>query len=547
MCRLALLPFSAFRKLLLLVVAVLVAQSAAAIAQQPVTISRVVASGDAHLEFACEVKPYLMSALAKSYGNASFTKLWAARSVLKNTGDSAVSDYRIRFRIADYSAWSNWQRCNAIAPGDEVAAPFFPVLDVEKLARMTSARQAMLEIEFEFRRADGELVRETESQQIQLLSRNQVVFSSRSRDEISSFHEAFDFVPVLLSSMVSAEDPAMQQLAGAISGLAGGVAASTSDDDAVKYLAALFIYLSDNGVAYQTPPNFLIAGTSAQHVKYGRDVLRNRAGTCVDLAVLFASACEAVGLNPVLVLIEGHCFPACYLPSGKLVAIEATGIGKVSFADAVSYGMEELEEAQRQPAYFINIAQSRAKGLSCIDLPEVPVNFLGELGYRTGAAPAANATVDADKDDADEKGASEDGGTENGGDVQPASYELEVEEEVKGEDEIDVAEVPAVLPSSSALPALAGIWVFDKQFEDVHLTIVEGFAADGGYAGRMRIETADGKVKEGDVEGQWSIEGDKLVVRTDDGAIVRPFKFEDGTLWVYFPEFESSLGFLRAE
>ena len=69
-------------------------------------------SGRASFDFEFQAKPQVMTCLAKSYGNPKFTHMWMARTVLKNTGDQAVTDYRVRFRFRDYApSWSAWQHC----------------------------------------------------------------------------------------------------------------------------------------------------------------------------------------------------------------------------------------------------------------------------------------------------------------------------------------------------------------------------------------------------------------------------------------------------
>ena len=71
-----------------------------------------------------------------------------------------------------------------------------------------------------------------------------------------------------------------------------------------------------NHIAYQTPPSYVNGHTNGQHIKYARDVLRNHSGTCIDLAIFFASACESVNLQTALVITKGHCFPVVRLPQG---------------------------------------------------------------------------------------------------------------------------------------------------------------------------------------------------------------------------------------
>ncbi|MEQ8791257.1 MAG: hypothetical protein RIC55_33655 [Pirellulaceae bacterium] len=460
-------------------------------------------AGAHDLRFECDVKPYLMAALAKSYGNARFTNLWTARSVLKNTGGEVLTDYRVRFRIVDHGSWSSWKRCENVLPGQTVVDPFFPVLDVDKVAKMTGSRPAMLEVEYEYRRVDGELVEESDSRRIQMLSRNQVVFSSLAGGEAVGFHDNFDYAPAVLASMVTSEDPVMQQLAGAVSGMAGGVAAAANDEHALKYLEALYAFMSNNGIAYQTPPGFLMQGANGQHIKYGRDVLRNRAGTCVDLAVLYASGCEAVGLRPVLVIIPGHCFPACYLPSGQLVAVESTMIGKADFGQAVETGMKEMSDARQNVAYFVDIQECRAEGLYCLDLPEVPVNFLEQLGYQTVASDNRRQ------------------------EVQVVNY---VEQDERR-------------PADVAHPAaLVGRWEFNGNVEGLGLNLIAVFTENGQYGGYAK-QTRNGRWEVTRSSGTWKVEDGKLVVRSEHGTFIRDFKFEDGTLWVYFQELDYTLGF----
>jgi hypothetical protein len=296
--------------------------------------------------------------------------------------------------------------------------------------------------------------------------------------------------------MVAAEDPVMQQLAGAVSGMAGGVAASANDEGAIKYLHALYVFAGHNGIAYQTPPGFLISGNNGQHIKFGRDVLRNRAGTCVDLAVLFASACEAVGLRPVLVVIPGHCFPACYLPSGQLVAVESTMIGKADFKQAFEYGMKELADARQSVSYLIDVQEHRALGVYCIDLPEPPLNYLDELGYKTvSTAGSAGRSV----------------------------------------------------PNDGAAAGLAGKWTFDGTINGVQVQAIDVLAEDGSYAGWIRTTAANGYVEEATSQGTWAVENGKLVVRSEHGTFAREFKLENGKLYIYFREINTTVAFRRAE
>ena len=85
-----------------------------------------------------------------------------------------------------------------------------------------------------------------------------------------------------------------------------------------------------------------------QQMEFGRDVLQNRAGTCIDLTIFYASVCEASGLRSVVFLPLGHAFPAVILPDGELLPVESTLIRRGTFEDAVMAGqlkVKRLDEA----------------------------------------------------------------------------------------------------------------------------------------------------------------------------------------------------------
>ena len=108
----------------------------------------------------------------------------------------------------------------------------------------------------------------------------------------------------------------------------------------------LYEILRANDFTYQHPPALSDKQLSfdiqrVQNVKFPRDVIRDRSGTCIDLAILYASMVNAVGLEPHLALIPGHCFPVVRLPGGQLVAVEATGLaGGLRFGSAGFAKME---------------------------------------------------------------------------------------------------------------------------------------------------------------------------------------------------------------
>jgi hypothetical protein len=142
--------------------------------------------------FAVEKKDAVMSCLAKCYSNERFSFLWAARSRFDNTGSATLSDYRVRFRIAGFSAWSQWHQTSKVYPGQTVVDPYYPVFDLDKLNVLTGPRPVMLEIEYEYRRPNGEKIAESDSRQMDLLGCNQTIFSGLASSEIMSFADRLE-------------------------------------------------------------------------------------------------------------------------------------------------------------------------------------------------------------------------------------------------------------------------------------------------------------------------------------------------------------------
>ena len=447
----------------------------------------------ADVNFELDSKPHLMSCLATLYGDESFSNFWAARSVFKNSGEQPISDYRVRFRIAGHSGWSQWNRSKVVYPGQTVVDPYFPVFDLNTLSDMSAARPAMIEVEYEYESADGTKVQETDATRVQLLSRNQVVYSSRKQDETLDWAESFEYGPFIISAFAHSEDPAIQQLAGRVAGMADGAAASYSDEDAEKFLTAMWKFMEMNKIAYQSPPSLTVNNTFGQNVKYGRDVLRNRAGTCIDLAILWASSAKAVGLKSYVVLIPGHAFPVIGLPGGNVMPIESTVIGKGTFAQATEIGVKTYNEALKGNHYMIDIDQLQDLGVRSLDLAKVDDNFLGQLGYKTEEAGAANETKT----------------------TQETNYR---EEQTNTTASVDPRD-------------LVGTWGIQYEEEGKVRYMQFTFTADAEYI-FCHYESRNAEwVKFDEGRGTWGVQDSTLIINNSNGNKVQlPFRFAEGKL-----------------
>src|SRR5699024_6860251 len=75
--------------------------------------------------------------------------------------------------------------------------------------------------------------------------------------------------------------------------------------------SAIYTTVCNLGLSYALPPkDFEING---QKIRLPGQILDNKVATCLDTAMLFASAFEQAGLQPLVVLKDGHAFAGVWL------------------------------------------------------------------------------------------------------------------------------------------------------------------------------------------------------------------------------------------
>lgn len=86
----------------------------------------------------------------------------------------------------------------------------------------------------------------------------------------------------------------------------------TRNADVVKLqMAAVYAALQSKNIVYNNPPaSYEKAG---QRVRLPYSVIEQKQGTCIDLAVTYASCLEAAGLFPLIIIKKGHAYCGCRL------------------------------------------------------------------------------------------------------------------------------------------------------------------------------------------------------------------------------------------
>jgi tetratricopeptide (TPR) repeat protein len=334
-----------------------------------------------------QTKPHVMSALYKLYGDRRFHKLWVARALFRNTGGEVLTDYRVRFRLAGYSEWSRWETCDVVHPGQTVVDPFYPIIDARRVRELQGATPVDVQVEHSYVRPGGEKVSDSSSERTRLLGMNEGVYSDIAVDRDSSWYEMFKDAPLVLASFTSANDPVILDVVARLGWATRGTGTSLNDKEAITFLRALYDLMRAN-IKYETTPGNRIDGLLHQHLKYGRDVLRYRSGTCVNTAIFYASVVEAAGLDAFIFVIEGHAFAGARLPSGKLLPVETTKATRgdgAPFEVAVEEAGKTFAEASAVGLILpVDIRWQRQRGVTPPELPDAGKDPLKEWGIVTG-------------------------------------------------------------------------------------------------------------------------------------------------------------------
>ncbi len=355
--------------------------------------------GEPEVEVAVRYKERLMSAVYKIYADqqAHVGAYWVAKTVFTNTGKTPVFDLKITYRLGDYTDASVPEPYSLVPAGGSAVDTYYPIIKA-KVAELRTTTPLQLYVRYEYHDGAGKAYSGELTKRVDMLGINQFEFSNlNDADRTDSWFDHFNNAP-LLSAFVTRLDDPVKQFAGYVSHAAGGVAAASDDKSAVVWLQKAYEMELLNDIVYSTPSDFLTPDRSnGQDIKYPRDVFRDRTGTCVDLAITYAALAEAVGLKSNLMVVRGHTFPVIRLPSGKLLAVESTGLGggnqRMMFDKAVEYGMKEFQDYLNQGVfYFVNVEEEWSTDrVPNPELAQLGTDFLAKSGIRPVDELVANA------------------------------------------------------------------------------------------------------------------------------------------------------------
>lgn len=231
-------------------------------------------------------------------------------------------------------------------------------------------------------------------------------------DDIDITALAFDewhgygFYPELLTAFITPNHPEITKITADAAKLLGQWTGDPSLDayqsnDPGRILAqagAIFGALQKQNIIYAVhPASFEKVG---QRVRLCDAVIQEKMGNCLDLTLLYAACLEAVGLNPILILKNGHIFSGVWLEDlsfpeavqddaslitkrlangvNEIAVIETTLLtsGKNATFDDARQAAEQEMLGQAPVEYIIDVARARLSGIS-----PLPLRVHTEQGY----------------------------------------------------------------------------------------------------------------------------------------------------------------------
>ncbi|RZL35314.1 MAG: hypothetical protein EOP35_14685 [Rubrivivax sp.] len=156
--------------------------------------------------------------------------------------------------------------------------------------------------------------------------------------------------------------------------------------------------LHDWQLGYINPPPSYSKQLDSQRLRMPSAVLADRAGTCIDLALLFAACLELVDIYPVVFLLEGHALPGWWRhPSFREEYMQMTG--NYSGAVQADASGSSAANAQAVPWHAGRASWDEVRGL-ILDRKLVPIETV-RLTEHCGFVEAIEAGVEALSDRAD--------------------------------------------------------------------------------------------------------------------------------------------------
>jgi len=118
------------------------------------------------------------------------------------------------------------------------------------------------------------------------------------------------------------------------------------DPNRVKNMAAAaYAAIQQKNITYAEPPSSFEA--FGQRIRLADAVLEQHLGTCMDMTLLYVACLEAMGLNPIMVMMKGHIFAGVWLV-------------EESFSDMIMDDPSQLEKRMSKGIHEVAVVECTA-------------------------------------------------------------------------------------------------------------------------------------------------------------------------------------------
>jgi hypothetical protein len=164
---------------------------------------------------------------------------------------------------------------------------------------------------------------------------------------------------------------------------------SNDPERVLQIMSSIYSAIQNEEIVYSSlPPGYEETG---QRLRLLNTIQQEKFGNCIDISLLFAACLEAVNLNPILIIVRGHAFIACWLQDDKfsevinddktaitkrlskgireIAAVESTSVCKgnnIKFSDALNAGEAQLVQKEE---FLLSVDIKRARTLRIRPLP----------------------------------------------------------------------------------------------------------------------------------------------------------------------------------
>jgi hypothetical protein len=253
----------------------------------------------------------------KLYGTPEFGegRYWVAKATVKNTGEATYTNLRVTYQIGDASVTS--APYLSLAPGQVVTDTAYPAFPTPLKG---PALDVAATVTYDAPAQPGQ-VATSEKRQLAVVPRGEFIFADEDARDQDAWKRRFAQAP-LLAALLTPEEPAVSEVAGYIKDGFKDVPAT-----AAQLCVALYNFLDLNRVTVTDPANFLRTTPAKTAVRLPWETLEQRGGTSLDVALLYASACLALGLSEAqLCLIPGEVAVLVPLPDASGLRVTFSGL-----------------------------------------------------------------------------------------------------------------------------------------------------------------------------------------------------------------------------